>query len=229
MNKSFIYILLAITLSLLLFKLFGEGVSNYNSKDFFHDYISNFKDKSLPFSIDRDKILSLNNDYSSFIEIKDSLKRFIPEELRKKQPDSKFISLYSLPENNGNIPVLVLQDLINKYDINGELYEVREVKTYLVIYNNYGKVLDYQQMAGVVIDAKETFMTINEKNIIERKKYQFKMPEDNDMRQYSLISQTIYKYKLMSNGKIKEVKKQEREGYFDFDKEGGYQFVKPLN
>ena len=173
-------------------------------------------------------MLSLSNDYSSFIKIKDSFKEFIPEELIKKQPDSKFISLYSFPENNGNIPVLVLQDLINKYDINGEFYEIREVRTYLVIYNSFGKMLDYQQMAGVVIDAKETFMTIAKDYVIERKQYQFKMPKNNDMRQYSLVAQTIYKYKLMSDGKIKEIEKQEREGYFDFNNKGGYKFVKPI-
>jgi len=68
------------------------------TKSLFEQYLIAFKGQSFPFKMDRKAVFGMMNNADSLFEIKDSLKIFIPEELKNSYPNSKFRSLYVLPE-----------------------------------------------------------------------------------------------------------------------------------
>lgn len=191
-----------------------------SNNNLFSHYLTAFEVQTLPFKMDRKDVLRLGNLDNSFPEIKDSLKLFIPEELRNSHPNSTFRSLYLLPNKNDITTVLILQNLVNKYG-------AKVIKTHIVTYNTDGKILSFQELAGVNIDVWETLILINSEYVIKRRNYQFKINKDIENIKFYHSIETIFTYEIKLDGSIDETKKLIREGYFKRDWTG-YYFVKPL-
>lgn len=189
-------------------------------KRLFEQYLSLFEKRDLPFKVDRKAVLSIINNADVFFEIKDSLKIFIPKELIEKHPDSKFRSLYVLPENNEIVLVMIFE-----YHIEG--YDNEVVETYLVSYNKSGVVLDYQELAGAKIDIWEAFLEINSNYTVRRKLYQLRINTDKDKMRYARLVETCFEYTINNNGLIKETQRTAQEGYSEGDK-SGYYLIEPI-
>lgn len=190
------------------------------TKRLFEQYLLIFEKQELPFKMDRKAVFEMMNNADVYFEIKDSLKTFIPEGFIKNYPDSEFRSLYVLPEYGDIVLVLVLQDFINEYDM-------RVVKNHVVSYDKKGGVIDYQELAGVVIDAWEAFLEISDDYIVKRKLYQVRINNDKEEIRYSRLVETCYEYTISNAGLVEETKRTVREGYFEGDWTG-YKYVKPV-
>jgi hypothetical protein len=188
--------------------------------DLFNKYIGVFKTKSIPFHMDRQQVLDLRNNINSYTMIVDSLKQFIPDELKKTHPVSTFRSLYLFPKKNDITTVLLFQDFINQY-------EMEVIKSFLVTYNVKGIIIDYQEIAGVNIEVWETFMSVNDNFIFERKNYKFRIHNDKENIKYFSSVETTSKYEIKTDGKIELLYESKIEGYFEGTNEG-YKYVKPL-
>jgi len=104
---------------------------------------------------------------------------------------------------------------------------MRVVKNHLVSYNKSGVVLDYQELAGVTIDAWEAYLEINSNYIIKRNLYQRRINVEKEEMKYARLIETCFEYTISTVGLIEETKKTIREGYFEGDWTG-YKFVKPI-
>ncbi|MDR2815626.1 MAG: hypothetical protein LBB62_02850, partial [Proteiniphilum sp.] len=183
-------------------------------------YLLAFEKQDLPFKMDRKAVFEMINNADSFFEIKDRMKIFIPMDLIKDYPDSKFRSLYVLPEYNEIVLILILQDFINEYNM-------RVIKNHIVSYDKNGVVIDYQELAGGVIDAWEAYLEIANSYTVKRKLYQYRVNNDKEEIRYFRLIETCYVYTINNAGLIEETKRIEREGYFEGDRTG-YSFVKPI-
>ncbi len=190
------------------------------AKRLFEQYLLAFQKQSLPFKMDRKAVFEMVNNTDSYFEIKDSLKRYIPEELIENYPGSKFRSLYMLPEHNEIVLVLIFEYYVDEY-------ENEVVKNYMVSYGKSGVMLDYQELAGVKFDGWEAYLEISEDYNTKRKLYQFRVNEDKEKMQYMRLVETCFEYTISKDGLIEETKRTAREGYYELDITG-YSFAKPL-
>lgn len=218
MKKIKYFILLFISVSCL--GGIKPGNTDVETKRLFEQYLLAFEKQSLPFKMDRKAVFGMVNNTDSYFEITDSLQIFIPDELLKNYPDSEFRSLYVLPEYGDIILVLVLQDFIDEYGI-------RIVRNHIVTYYLTGKIIDYQELAGVEIDIWEAFFEINNDYTVKRKLYQDRINNDKEEIKYFRLIETCYEYTISNAGLIEEARRTAREGYFEGDWTG-YNFVKPL-
>jgi len=193
---------------------------NADNKRLFKQYLLTFEKQNIPFQMNRKAVFEMMNNADSFYEIEDSLKKFIPKELITTHPESIFRSLYLLPEHGEIALVMILQDYINEYDM-------RVVKNYVVSYNKCGEEIDFKELAGVVIDGLEAFFEINSDYVIKRKLYQRRIIKEKKYVNYAYLAETIYEYSIDPTGRIEEIERTFREGYYEGDW-SGYSFVKPL-
>ena len=192
-----------------------------DNRHLFERYLLIFKEQTLPLKMDRKAVFDMMNHSDSLSVIGDSLKIFVPEELIKNHPDSKFRSLYVLPKYDNVVLVLIFQEYISKYD-------QRVFRNYLVSHDKNGEIIDYQELAGVIIDAREAFFVISSKYKIERKSYQCKLNMDKENSKFSRLVETTQNFELNSDGTIEEINSFKQEGYFKGDW-SGYKFIKPIN
>lgn len=200
------------------------GIKPYNAdtedKRLFDQYLLAFGKQGLPFKKDRKAVFEMMNNADSFFEIKDSLKAFIPMELLEYYPDSKFRSLYMLPQHYKIVLVLMFVFYVDEY-------QNSVVKNYLVSYDKSGVVLDFQELAGVKFDSLEAYLEISEDYIVKRKLYQFRVNNDKEKMQYMRLVETCFEYTISKDGLIEETKRTAREGFFQSDRTG-YNFIEPL-
>jgi len=187
-------------------------------QDLFSQYLKSFKHQTLPFKMDRGDVLRIGNSCNSFVEIDGDLSMYIPVELRKKYANSKFRSLYVLPDKNMVRTVLLLNEFINEYDTNVKL-------VHMVTYNEHGRVLDYKELAGSNPDIWESFFEINDEYILKQKYYQFRINKNPLLAKYFHLIETCCEYELTALGLIEETNKVKREGYFEGHL-NGYTFIK---
>lgn len=188
----------------------------------FEKYLLAFEKQKLPFKMDRNAVFEMVNNSDVFFEIKDSLILFLPDDLINNQPNSKFRGMYLLPEYADIILVLVFQEFIDEYD-------TRVVKNYLISHDKTGLVIDYQELAGVLIDVCEAYLEIFTDFTVNRRLYQRRMNNSkNEIEMmYASLLESFYEYSVSKTGLIEETKRTAREGYFELDLTG-YSFVKPL-
>lgn len=217
---------------LLLSTLWIEGLKSQNdvlettvsNKELFSQYIMTFKAQSLPFTLDRKGVFGLtkhNYDSKPFSELKDSFSVFVPEELKSSYPNSHFRNLYLMPSQNDVTIILLLQDILRGDERNN-------IKTHMITYDKNGNIINFQELAGYNTDISETFIKINNDYKIERWMYQFKINMDKEHANLFHLIETLFEYKINSEGIIEEIGKCKREGYFEGDWTG-YDFVKSID
>lgn len=214
---------------LLLIIVLGVGIVKSNkliietkvsNQNLFSQYLKYFKSQTIPFKMNREYVLGLGSSCDSFKEIRNDLLEYIPSELRRKYLNSKFKGMYLLPNYNKMKIVLLLNKYINEYDAN-------ITKVHIVIYSEYGKILDYKELAGFNLDIWESFLEINDKYILEQKSYKFKINKNPKFAKYFHLVETSSVYKINLTGLIKEINKVKKEGYFEGEL-NGYSLIKSL-
>ena len=187
----------------------------------FENYLGTFKKTSLPINLDRDAVFEIVNNGSRLHEINNSFKRFIPTELLKRNLNSTFKSLYLLPSRDSIVVTLVMQEYTDKH-------EMENARIYIITYNKKNHFVDYQELAGVVVDFWEAFGEISCDYAIVSKCYQYKMGNKVDMIKYLCFAEDLYEYYITNSGMIKKTKETKRNGYFECGATG-YNYIKPMN
>jgi len=107
-------------------------------------------------------------------------------------------------------------------------YENTVTKVYVVTYEPNGRVIDSKELAGYRIDSWEASSSVLEDFHIEKYAYQYRMPEDRDMRKYFRLRETKSQFEIAEDGKISELNITVTEGYFEASL-NGYKLVKPVD
>ncbi len=207
-QRNFIVLVILVLLDISSCKSQSESKEyKHNKEHLFSQYLSTFKLQTLPLLLDRKGVFELKNISDSLPDIKDSLTMFIPKKLFNDHPNSIFKSLFLLPTKKDITIVLLLQDLVDKFG-------ARIVKILLVTYDRNGKILDFQELAGVNIDVWESFMNITQEYMIEQKNYQFKINNDKELAKLFHLIETTSIYKVRDDGVVEKVEEQKKEGFF---------------
>lgn len=196
----------------------GKQLDDSNQK-LFEDYLSNFKNQPLPYTIDKKEVARLRNYKDATVKLADDFRVFVPAQLKKDIGDLRCISTF--PSSGNFKAVLILHKFVDRY-------ENTVTKVYVVTYEPNGRVIDSKELAGYLIDSWEASSNVLEDYRIEKYAYQYRMPEDRDMSRYFRLRETKSQFKIEEDGKISELNVTVTEGYFEASL-SGYKLIKSVN
>jgi hypothetical protein len=199
----------------------SESINNsIEANELFEKYLLTFKKRGLPFAMERKKVFELLSNVEDFPNVSTHYDLFIPDEIKKDNLDGKIRSYYALPEFNGFVFIILLQEQINEY-------EATVINSYLVSYEKDGRIIDFTKLLSVETDVEETFFEIKSDYSITRKSYQFQINSSPEMMGYFRLVETILGFEVNQDGFFKETRRIQQLGYFEGDWTG-YKIIKPI-
>ncbi len=208
-------------------------VSKNNSAELFSQFKVLFQQIDLPINWDGRDIgrfgMPSYGQKSSFYEIPLEFYSFIPEYIVNSDSTTYIRALFKLPPKNGMHLFIIVTDYMYDRYKDGELYSIL-TQLYLIGYDNSGKLLFHEMIAGNNVDKWDKLLKFNADYTFETRHYKFLGGAIKHPSKSHLIGKMQYtktSCEITANGTI-NCTSETIKGYFDSLPDGDYELVKEV-